>query len=399
MLRGARWHASLTSDYHLVNVTDLSEALPAILRSPVARPRIVAGFGALARLGELAQTTGGARVMLVTDPGLVAAGHAGRAVDLLGAAGLAVAVFSGTRENPTEAHVNAGVEAARAHDVDLLVGLGGGSAMDCAKGVNFVLTNGGRMRDYWGVGKATRPMLPLIAVPTTAGTGSEAQSFALIADPVTHQKMACGDKKALPQAAILDPELTATVPPGVAAATGIDAVSHAVETSATSRRTDESRALSRAAWTMIERSFERIVRGGTAEAPARADMLIGAHLAGAAIERSMLGAAHACANPLTARFGIVHGVAVGLMLPHVVRFNGEVGANPYADLCQNTDDLAARLDAMLLAADLPRRLADIGVPSTALPELAAHAAQQWTAQFNPRPVGEAECLAIYRAAS
>lgn len=360
----------------------------------------MAGFGALSRLGELAQAAGGSRVLLVTDPGLVAAGHAERAVELLEAAGLAAAVFSGTRENPTEAHVAAGVETARAHRVELLIGLGGGSAMDCAKGINFVLTNGGRMRDYWGVGKATRPMLPLIAVPTTAGTGSEAQSFALIADPDTHQKMACGDPKALPQAAILDPELTATVPPAVAAATGIDAVSHAVETSATSRRTAESRALSVAAWTLLERSFAQIVRGaGSADAAARADMLIGAHLAGAAIERSMLGAAHACANPLTARFGVVHGVAVGLMLPHVVRFNGDGDANPYADLWRDAGELAARLDAMLVAARLPRRLSEIGVPPAALPELAMQAARQWTAQFNPRPVREAECLAIYRAAA
>ena len=101
--------------------------------------------------------------------------------------------------------------------------------MDCAKGCNFILTNGGRMQDYWGIGKATKPMLPLIAVPTTAGTGSEAQSFALITDPETHQKMACGDKKALPRVAILDADLTATQPPKVAAATGIDAVAHAVE--------------------------------------------------------------------------------------------------------------------------------------------------------------------------
>ncbi|NUQ46640.1 MAG: iron-containing alcohol dehydrogenase, partial [Phycisphaerae bacterium] len=127
--------------------------------------------------------------------------------------------------------------------------------------------------------------------------------------------------------------------------------------------------------------------------------LIGAHLAGAAIERSMLGAAHACANPLTARFGVVHGVAVGLMLPHVVRFNGDGDANPYADLWRDAGELAARLDAMLVAARLPRRLSEIGVPPAALPELAMQAARQWTAQFNPRPVREAECLAIYRAAA
>src|SRR5206468_2445334 len=122
------------------------------------------------------------------------------------------------------------VTAAREFRPDLLIGLGGGSSMDCAKGCNFIFTSGGRMQDYWGLGKAKNPMLPLIAIPTTAGTGSEAQSFALITDPDTHQKMACGDKKALPALAILDADLTATQPPKVASATGIDAFAHAVET-------------------------------------------------------------------------------------------------------------------------------------------------------------------------
>ena len=138
-------------------------------------------------------------------------------------------VFDEVGENPTTIHVGKGVIAARPFNPDLIIGLGGGSAMDCGKGINFLLTNGGRMQDYWGTDKATKPLLPFVAVPTTAGTGSDAQSYALITDPDTHQKMACGDAKALPRVALLDPELTATQPPKVAAATGIDAVAHAVE--------------------------------------------------------------------------------------------------------------------------------------------------------------------------
>ncbi|RIK67353.1 MAG: alcohol dehydrogenase [Planctomycetota bacterium] len=359
--------------------------------------RVVFAAGSVSKLGTIAVEEGATRVLLVTDPGLVAAGHADRAAASLRDAGVEVTLFHGIRENPTTGHVTAGVQVAQQLGIDFIVGLGGGSAMDCAKGINFILTNGGRMQDYWGVGKATKPMLPLIAVPTTAGTGSEAQSFALITDPATHQKMACGDKKALARVAILDPDLIRTVPKAVAAATGIDAVSHAVETAGTNQRTDVSRALSREAWTRLEPAFEAYTRDPDQAGPREA-MLLGAHLAGAAIEASMLGAAHACANPLTAKFGIVHGIAVGAMLPHVVRFNAANGHNPYADLDPDAHRLADRIDRMLQLAGLPRRLAGLGVQRADLPELSAMAARQWTAGFNPRPVGADDLLSVYRSA-
>ncbi len=187
---------------------------------------------------------------------------------------LAVRVFDGVIENPTTLQVGKGLVVAREFKPDIIVGLGGGSSMDCAKGINFLYTSGGRMQDYWGTGKATAPMLPMIAIPTTAGTGSEAQSYALITDPQTHQKMACGDKKALPKVALLDPELTATQPPKVAAATGIDAVAHAVETAGTIRRNNVSRKLSADAWGMLESSFELAMRDPS-DAMAREKMLLG----------------------------------------------------------------------------------------------------------------------------
>ena len=197
--------------------------LPAA-HSDRVRPRQDRSLGALA--GEL----GARRALVVSDPGIVAAGHTQRGLDSLVKAGISVQLFDGVAENPTTDNVEAGVAVARAHDPELIVGLGGGSSMDCAKGINFLYTNGGRMQDYWGVGKATRPMLPMIAVPTTAGTGSETQSFALISDAKTHVKMACGDKKASFRVALLDPELTVSQPPRVTALTGIDAIAHALET-------------------------------------------------------------------------------------------------------------------------------------------------------------------------
>jgi alcohol dehydrogenase len=284
------------------------------------RTRIVFGIDASAGAGELARETGMKRVLLVTDPGVVAAGHAERVRQSLEKAGVATALFGKVRENPTTADVDACLAAAREAGIDGIVGLGGGSSMDTAKGCNFLLTNGGRMQDYWGVGKAARPMLPLIAIPTTAGTGSECQSFALIADIETHQKMACGDPKAAARAAILDPALTLSQPPRVTACTGIDALSHALETAVSKKRNALSLAYSREALRLCETSLPRVVqRGGDLEA--RAGMLLGAALGGLAIENSMLGAVHAAANPLTAHFRLAHGQAVGLMLPSVIRFN------------------------------------------------------------------------------
>jgi alcohol dehydrogenase len=359
--------------------------------------RIAFGAGNLDRLGDITRAEGGSRVLLVSDAGIVAAGHVERAVRSLYLGGVTVRVFDGVEENPTTHHVLRGLRIALDFKPDLLIGLGGGSSMDCGKGINFLLTNGGRMSDYWGTDKATKPLLPFIAVPTTAGTGSDAQSFALITDPETHQKMACGDKKALPRVAVLDPRLTATQPPTVAAATGIDAVAHAVETAGSRRRNETSRRLSRHAWKLLEPSYEQIMLDPT-DTDAREKMLLGAHLAGAAIENSMLGAAHSVANALTAVCGAVHGVAVGMMLPHVIRFNAVAGDNPYRDLMPDSESLARRIEAMLDAGRLPRRLEQVGASEGAIPELAAIAAKQWTAKFNPRDVREAEFVQIFRAA-
>ena len=218
--------------------------------------RVVFGENALDQLGDLTKELGGGRVLLVTDPGIIRAGILDRALDSLKAASLEVFVFDGVEENPTSRHVADGTGFAKDRGgIDLLIGLGGGSAMDCAKGINFILTNGGRMEDYWGVNKATKPMLPSIGIPTTAGTGSEAQSFALIAQEGTHQKMACGDKKARFRTVILDPVVTATTPKGVTTATGIDAISHAVESYVSTRRNPISQMFAKEAWQFVGKEF------------------------------------------------------------------------------------------------------------------------------------------------
>jgi alcohol dehydrogenase len=369
---------------------------------PGSNVSILFGAGTLSGLPSLARKLNASRLLLVTDAGIRDAGHVERAVRSLYAHDLTVRVFDQTDENPTTLTVARALKVARDAAPGLIVGLGGGSSMDTAKGVNFLLTNGGRMQDYWGTNKASKPMLPLIAIPTTSGTGSEAQSYALITDPDTHQKMACGDEKALPRFAILDPELTVTQPSKVAAATGIDAITHAVETAACTKRTETSRRLSREAWDLLHSSFESALSfNGQRSSDAdhcRGNMLMGAHLAGCAIQNSMLGAAHSAANPLTAHFKIAHGLAVGIMLPHVIRFNCQDGANPYADLNLAPNELIERLNGLLAAAGIPRRLRDFQVTESKMPEMSKMAAAQWTASFNPRPVAADDFEMMYRAA-
>ncbi len=352
------------------------------------------GSGALDLLGPIARELGGHRVLVVTDSGVRDAGHAGRALSYLKREGLEAVLFDAVEEDPSSLTVEAGRAFAAEYGPDLLVALGGGSAMDTAKGINFVLTNGGRMEDYWGAGKAQRPMLPSIGVPTTAGTGSEAQSYALISHPETRQKMACGDRKARFAAVLLDPGLAASAPRPAAAAAGIDAVSHAVESYVTTRSNPVSRMLAREAWRLLDGSLPSFL-DAPGDLKAAGDALLGAHLAGAAIEASMLGAAHACANPLSARYGLAHGIAVGLMLPPVVRFNAPVAGVLYAELDRR---LVERIEELRAISGLPSRLSDTGVEEDRLPELAEEADRQWTARFNPRPVNAADLLGIYREA-
>lgn len=356
------------------------------------RTRVVFGEDALERIGELARDLGGKHVLFVTDKGIVAAGHPARAVGFLEAAGLHVTIYDEVRENPTTVDVERCVAVARQAGIDLIIGLGGGSSMDTAKGCNFILTNGGQMKDYWGVGKATQPMLPLIAVPTTAGTGSECQSFALISDEQTHLKMACGDAKAAAKVAILDPLLTVSQPPRVSCCTGIDALAHAVETAVTKKRTPLSAMYSHEAFRLCMGGLERVLRDPQ-DIEARGMMQLGAAFAGTAIENSMLGAAHAAANPLTAHYGIVHGQAVGLMLPAVVAFNARdpLAHQRYHELAAEADlgpieELIAELEIVLDVAKMREGLAKFGIDPAAFPELAKEAAQQWTASFNPRAI-------------
>ena len=360
--------------------------------------QIIYGDNAIERLGELTRSLGGSRVLVVTDPGIEKAGILAKAASALQSERIATYVYADVRPNPTTEDVEAAVTVAKTNTpIDFIIGLGGGSAMDCAKGANFLLTNGGKMADYWGTNRATEPMVPSIGIPTTIGTGSEAQSYALISQPETHIKMACGDKNARFDTVILDPILTKTLPRPIAAITAIDAVAHAVESFVSTRYNLMSRMFAQHAWELLNTHFEAcLVEPETLAA--RSKMLFGAYLAGLAIENSMLGAAHACANPLTARYDITHGAAVALMLPHVVRFNRSVARDAYHELYPD-GDLADRITTLKQIGNLPNRLRDYPVQYTIdtadLPTLAKEAEAQWTAQFNPRPVNVSDFMKLY----
>jgi len=372
-----------------------------------SRTRLIFGEESVERLGALASELSFRRALLVADRGILACVYVERATKLLTDCGITVFTFHDFDSNPNTTMVEAGRQGVASLDIDSIIGLGGGSSMDSAKAINFLLTNGGVMRDYWGYGKARSPMLPMIGIPTTAGTGSEAQSYALISDAETHVKMACGDPGAAFKIAILDPLLTVSQPRSVTATAGFDAISHCVETYVTTRRNAVSEVLSLEAWRLLERHYERVLANAE-DIEARGAMQLGAYWAGLAIENSMLGATHACANPLTAHYNTEHGVAIGLMLPHVVRWNGAAIGERYRHLVAQgsvtagrgdpAEILATRLEGLREVGGLPRGLKSEGVNEVDLPRLAEEAAEQWTGKFNPRPFSAAEALELYRRA-
>lgn len=376
------------------------------------RTRIVFGLGVAENTGALARELGARRVFLVTDPGIVREGYAEHVEHVLAENGIEVRHFDRVRPNPTTADVEACLAAVGDFEVDVWVGLGGGSSIDVAKGCNFLKAGGGRMEDYWGIGKAKGKLLPLIAIPTTAGTGTEVQSFALIAQKGTLQKMACGDPQAAPRIAVLDPCLTVTKPRFLTACTGLDTVGHAVETAVTTRMNPMSSLFSTESFRLSQASLPRVLQD-PADLTARGRMLRASAFGGLAIESSMLGAAHSMANPLTAHYDIPHGQAVGMMLPHVVRFNSKVpaAAAAYADLARAAglcssdagesaaiDALLERLAYLLAEAGFPSSLGECGITEGAVDALAEEAARQWTMQFNPRTVTVADFRELFMTA-
>lgn len=349
------------------------------------RTRILFGAGEFARLGEVARELNATRCLVLADQNMVEAGHAQEAVRSLKARRMDVFAFHDVPSPATVTAVEAAREYAAPHAVNLIVGLGDGNTLDFTKAVNVLLTNGGSIRDYWGYGNVPKPLLPMIAVATVAGTGTEAQGSSVIFDAEAGANMICTDPKMFFRTAVLDPRLTLAQPLAAMASSGYQAISQAVETVLSTRRTPLSECFSREAWRLLNGNFERVLRTPD-DLEARGAMLLGAHFAGFAIEYSALGPANACAQPLVSSFKIAPGAAIALVLAPALEWMKE-GA-----------DLAPRLRALAEAAALPANLRDVSVSEQALPRLAEEAAAQWTGRYSSRHFDVDAALEIYRAA-
>jgi alcohol dehydrogenase class IV len=373
---------------------------------------IVFGEGALARIGEIAGQRGWKRVLLVTDPGLVKLGMIEPPRAALEKASVAVAVYSDVEADPPEHVVKAATSAAMEHGADAVIGLGGGSSLDVAKLAALLATGREELPSIYGVGNAKGPRLPLMLIPTTAGTGSEVTPIAIVTTG-TSEKMGVVSPVLLPDIALLDPELTWGLPPAVTAATGIDAMVHAIEAhaSASANNNPVSRALAKEALRLMGGAIERAVKDGGDRA-ARADMLLGSMLAGQAFANSPVAAVHALAYPIGGHFHVPHGLSNALVLSHVLRFNAETAGHLYADIAPivfpHLADMgsqargaafAEELAGLSVRCGLQPRLRDVGIPESALELLAEDAMKQTRLLINnPRPLTRDDAFAIYRAA-
>ena len=349
------------------------------------RTRILFGAGEFARLGEVAREQNATRCLVLAGQSSVDAGHAQEAVRSLKARRMEVFAFHDFTSNPTVAMVEAAREYAGPQAINLVVGLGDGDALDFAKAVNLVISNSGSIRDYRGYGNVPKPLLPMIAVPTVAGSGNEAQSNCAIYDPEDSSKVICGDPKIFFRTAVLDANLTLGQPAALTAASGYDAIGRAVETLFSTRRTPISECFSREAYRLLDSAFGRALRVSE-DLEARSAMLLGSHFAGLALEYSALGPAHACAQPLVKNYKMLPGAALALVLL------------PALEWMEEGADLAPRLRHLAAAAELPTSLSDAAVPEEVLPRLAEEAATQWTGRFSSHHFDAPAALEIYRAA-
>ncbi|AUM75752.1 iron-containing alcohol dehydrogenase [Paracoccus jeotgali] len=370
------------------------------------------GAGLLDQLDVIAAPLLGARIVMVTDPGMMATGMPRRADAALRAAGAEVHIFQDVAADPSEQIVNAARDRIRAVDATGVIGLGGGSSLDVAKLAAALAFSGADLRDCYGIGRLSAGRLPLVAVPTTAGTGSEVTPIAIVSTD-TNEKFGVVSPVLLPDIAVLDPETTLGLPPHVTAATGIDAMVHAIESycSASPNNNPVSRALACEALHLMGRSLESAV-ATPGDVQARSDMLLGSLLAGQAFANSPVAAIHALAYPIGGRFKVSHGLSNALVLPHVLRFNAETAPAGYAHLApivfpslRAADERATAfafceaLQELSVRCGLQQHLRDVGIPQEALAGMASDAMNQTRLLINnPRKLTQDDALGIYNAA-
>ncbi|OJF17002.1 MAG: hypothetical protein A6D91_10790, partial [Bacillaceae bacterium G1] len=302
-------------------------------------------------------------ILIITDPGVRRAGLVDSVTEQL--SGLSYAIFDQVEPNPTVANCDNALKVLREIQADLVIAIGGGSPIDVAKAVCMLATNGGSVVDYEGIDKFRNDILPLMAIPTTAGTASEVTSFAVITDEARQYKLTVGSVKLTPRWALVDPELTRTMPKSITAATGLDALVHAIESYTSKMANGMTKPLAREAIRLISSSLRQAVYDGD-NMVARDRMMLGSLLAGLAFNNTRLGNCHALSHPVSAIYHVPHGVANAILIPHVMEFNAyavpELFADIAADMGQNLDGLTMMekaYAAVEAVADLAR---DIGIP-------------------------------------
>ncbi|PXF28928.1 alcohol dehydrogenase [Pokkaliibacter plantistimulans] len=368
------------------------------------------GPGSFSKLPERVNTLGGKKPLVVTDKGMTALGYTGKLVELLGSAGIDAVVFDETVPNPTDTNVADGLAVYQANQCDLLISFGGGSSHDCCKAIGLVATSGGTIHDYEGLDKASKALPPYIAVNTTAGTASEMTRFTIITNTSNHVKMAIVDWRVTPNVAINDPELMVDMPPALTAATGMDALTHAIEAYVSTAATPITDACALQAISLIGKFLRRAVARGT-DLEARDKMAYAEYLAGMAFNNASLGHVHAMSHQLGGFYNLPHGVCNALLLPHVCRVNLMARQERFADIAaalgEKVEGLSARaageqaIDAIVaLSKDvgIPQHLAELGVKDEDIETMVVNAQKDVCGFTNPRKLTDAQVAAIYRAA-
>jgi alcohol dehydrogenase len=390
--------------------------MPAIAGTEIViapTPQAHFGAGAVAQLPGLVRATGSDAAVVVTDAALAATPVAASVTGVLEAAGLLVTVFSGVHPNPTTADLAAGADAVAAAPggpAIALVALGGGSPIDAAKGIALAAVNPQRGRDLDYRGEFARPGLPIVAVPTTAGTGAETNAFGVVTDPLTQRKFYVGHASTRPAAALLDPELGVGLPAPATAATGMDALTHALESYLSVRANPWSDGIALQVIRMIAAYLPRAHADGQ-DLEARSQMLLAAHMAGIGMATTGLGLCHAIGHSLGGRFDIAHGVALTVMLPQVLRFNAPVCEQRLADVAfalgvgdagrASGRNAEAAIDAVAGLANrvgLTQGLAGLGVSGSDFDQIAADALDDEVLGSTPRPPSAGEVRALLAAA-
>ena len=367
------------------------------------------GAGCLSDAVAAIAAQGFSRGLIVTDKVLDDLGMSKQVADLLDEVGVSTVIFNGAQPNPTIGNVNDGWLILDNNGCDFIISLGGGSPHDCAKGIALVATNGGCISSYEGVDKSTKPMMPLIAINTTAGTASEMTRFCIITDEVRHIKMAIVDKHTTPLISVNDPEMMVGMPKGLTAATGMDALTHAIEAYLSTAATPITDAVALKAITMIFDNLKTAVHDGS-DMEARENMAYAQFMAGMAFNNASLGYVHAMAHQLGGMYNLPHGVCNAVLLPHVVNYNASacperilaiLNATGHVGVCSSDVAKQALIDAINVLSNsvgIPTGIAELGAKEEDIPTLATNALNDACGFTNPRKATHEEICSIYKAA-